>query len=88
MVFDAAVRASGRIHCRYLLGRTERHQHCTVCMGEISFQTAHFGTTGRLKVSAIHNPVDYNELKLIREGARPISINTELSIICENVASG
>ncbi|MBL9059840.1 MAG: phosphomannomutase [Mangrovicoccus sp.] len=40
---------------------------------EIYFATAHFGAGGGLMVTASHNPIDYNGIKMVREGARPIS---------------
>lgn len=40
---------------------------------EIYFATAHGGFDGGLVVTASHNPIDYNGIKFVREGARPIS---------------
>ena len=40
---------------------------------EIYFATEHFGAGGGLMVTASHNPIDYNGIKMVREGARPIS---------------
>ncbi|QMB05653.1 colanic acid biosynthesis phosphomannomutase CpsG [Citrobacter freundii] len=40
---------------------------------EIYFATFHFGVDGGIEVTASHNPLDYNGMKLVREGARPIS---------------
>jgi phosphomannomutase len=40
---------------------------------EIYFATAHGGYDGGLVVTASHNPIDYNGIKFVREGARPIS---------------
>jgi len=45
---------------------------------EIYFATAHLGTCGGIMVTASHNPIDYNGMKLVREGARPISADTGL----------
>ncbi len=33
---------------------------------------------GGIEVTASHNPIDYNGMKLVREGARPISGDTGL----------
>ncbi len=33
---------------------------------------------GGIEVTASHNPMDYNGMKLVREGARPISGDTGL----------
>lgn len=40
---------------------------------EIYFATFHLGVDGGIEVTASHNPLDYNGMKLVREGARPIS---------------
>lgn len=40
---------------------------------EIYFATFHLGLDGGIEVTASHNPLDYNGMKLVREGARPIS---------------
>ncbi|TCV95765.1 phosphomannomutase/phosphomannomutase/phosphoglucomutase [Luteibacter rhizovicinus] len=45
---------------------------------EVYFQTAHRVVAGGIMVTASHNPFDYNGMKLVREGARPISGDTGL----------
>jgi phosphomannomutase/phosphoglucomutase len=45
---------------------------------EVYFQTFHRGVAGGIMVTASHNPIDYNGMKLVREGARPISGDTGL----------
>lgn len=40
---------------------------------EIYFQTADLGAAGGVMITASHNPIDYNGMKLVRDGARPIS---------------
>ena len=45
---------------------------------EIYFATFHLGVDGGIEVTASHNPMDYNGMKLVREGARPISADTGL----------
>ncbi|WP_058962024.1 phosphomannomutase CpsG [Type-E symbiont of Plautia stali] len=40
---------------------------------EIYFATFHLGIDGGIEVTASHNPMNYNGMKLVREGARPIS---------------
>jgi phosphomannomutase len=45
---------------------------------QVYFATFHLGLDGGLMVTASHNPADYNGLKLVREGARPISADTGL----------
>ena len=55
---------------------------------EIYFQTAHRGVGGGIMVTASHNPMDYNGMKLVREGARPISGDTGLGDIQKLAESG
>jgi len=45
---------------------------------EIYFATSHLQTAGGIVVTASHNPMDYNGMKLVREGSRPISGDTGL----------
>lgn len=45
---------------------------------EVYFQTAHRKVAGGVMVTASHNPIDYNGMKLVREAARPISGDTGL----------
>ncbi len=54
---------------------------------EVYFQTAHLGAAGGIMVTASHNPMDYNGLKLVREGARPISGDSGLLTIRDTVAN-
>ncbi len=55
---------------------------------EVYFQTFHRGVAGGIMVTASHNPMDYNGMKLVREGARPISGDTGLRDIERLVESG
>tara|TARA_R110001583_G_scaffold26757_2_gene96260 strand:+ start:28333 stop:29718 length:1386 start_codon:yes stop_codon:yes gene_type:complete len=48
---------------------------------EIYFATFHLQVAGGVEVTASHNPMDYNGMKLVREGARPISGDTGLKEI-------
>ncbi len=48
---------------------------------EVYFQTFHRQVAGGIMVTASHNPIDYNGMKLVREGARPISGDTGLRAI-------
>jgi len=54
---------------------------------EVYFQTAHLGAAGGVMVTASHNPMDYNGMKLVREGSRPISGDSGLFAIRDFAAS-
>ena len=41
---------------------------------EVYFATGHLGSVGGIMVTASHNPADYNGLKLVGEGAAPLSV--------------
>ena len=49
----------------------------------IYFATAHLNADGGIMVTASHNPKEYNGMKLVRKGARPISGDTGLEEIGE-----
>ena len=48
---------------------------------EVYFATFHGQLAGGIMVTASHNPKDYNGMKLVREGARPISGDSGLALI-------
>lgn len=48
---------------------------------EIYFATFHLGVDGGIEVTASHNPLNYNGMKLVRENSRPISGDTGLRYI-------
>lgn len=48
---------------------------------EVYFATSHLGAAGGIMVTASHNPADWNGMKLVREGSRPISGDTGLNEI-------
>ncbi|MEM7469773.1 MAG: phosphomannomutase [Pseudomonadota bacterium] len=53
---------------------------------EVYFATTHLEAGGGLMVTASHNPIDYNGIKMVREGSRPISAADglgEISDLCE-----
>lgn len=50
---------------------------------EIYFATKHLGVDGGIEVTASHNPIDFNGLKLVREDSKPISSDTGLLAIKE-----
>ena len=45
---------------------------------EVYFATSHFRADGGIEVTASHNPIDFNGMKLVRAGSRPISSDTGL----------
>ncbi|CAM7595365.1 Phosphomannomutase [Klebsiella pneumoniae] len=45
---------------------------------EIYFATSHLNVDGGIEVTASHNPMDYNGMKLVREKSQPISGDTGL----------
>ena len=55
---------------------------------EVYFQTAHRDVGGGIMVTASHNPMDYNGMKLVREDARPVSGDTGLRDIEALAESG
>jgi phosphomannomutase len=48
---------------------------------EVYFATGQLGMDGGIVVTASHNPKDYNGMKFVREGSRPISGDTGLDVI-------
>ncbi|MDO4449560.1 MAG: phosphomannomutase CpsG [Moraxella sp.] len=48
---------------------------------EVYFATSHYGAIGGIEVTASHNPINYNGLKMVRENSRPISSDTGLADI-------
>lgn len=55
---------------------------------EIYFAAFHLEVDGGVIVTASHNPADYNGMKLVRQGARPISGDTGLREIERLAAAG
>ncbi|MBW7921969.1 MAG: phosphomannomutase [Rubellimicrobium sp.] len=55
---------------------------------EVYFATADYGAGGGLMVTASHNPADWNGIKLVGEGARPISWETGLEAVHDLVVAG
>ncbi|MEO7072374.1 MAG: phosphomannomutase [Rhodanobacter sp.] len=54
---------------------------------EVYFQTAHLRAAGGVMITASHNPMDYNGMKLVREGSRPISGDSGLFAIRDFAAA-
>ena len=50
---------------------------------EIYFATKHLGVDGGVEVTASHNPIDYNGMKMVKAGSVPISGDTGLNAIKE-----
>jgi len=50
---------------------------------EVYFATFHLKMDGGIMVTASHNPIDYNGMKLVREESRPVSGDTGLNDIRE-----
>ncbi|MDO4896765.1 MAG: phosphomannomutase CpsG [Moraxella sp.] len=48
---------------------------------EVYFATSHHNAIGGIEVTASHNPINYNGLKMVREHSRPISADTGLADI-------
>lgn len=48
---------------------------------EVYFATVHYKMDGGIMVTASHNPMDYNGMKLVRDGSRPISGDSGLETI-------
>lgn len=55
---------------------------------EIYFATSHAEMDGGIVVTASHNPADYNGMKFVREGSRPISGDSGLFEIRDLAARG
>ncbi len=55
---------------------------------EVYFQVDHLAAAGGVMVTASHNPIDFNGMKLVREGARPISGDSGLSAIRDQALAG
>jgi phosphomannomutase/phosphomannomutase/phosphoglucomutase len=54
---------------------------------EVYFATSHWKLDGGIMITASHNPVDYNGMKLVKEESRPISADTGLKDVERMVMS-
>lgn len=48
---------------------------------EVYFATFHLGVDGGIEVTASHNPINYNGMKLVKQGSQPVSGDTGLKDI-------
>ncbi len=48
---------------------------------EMYWATTEFGTCGGIQVTASHNPINYNGLKIVKKGSRPLDAVTEFNKI-------
>lgn len=55
---------------------------------QVYFSTFHLEADGGIMITASHNPMDYNGLKLVRSGSRPISGDSGLREIEEQAVEG
>lgn len=55
---------------------------------EMYFATAHYGADGGIEVTASHNPIDYNGMKLVGAGAAPLDPETEFAALADLARSG
>ena len=55
---------------------------------EVYFATSHYQALGGIEVTASHNPINYNGLKLVKEHSKPISANDGLAEIQALAESG
>lgn len=55
---------------------------------EVYFATFHLGVCGGIEVTASHNPLDYNGMKLVQAGAKPISGDSGLHTIKQLAEQG
>lgn len=55
---------------------------------EVYFATGHYGTDGGIEVTASHNPIDYNGMKLVGRGSAPLSPDIELAQVQALAESG
>lgn len=54
---------------------------------EVYFGTDHFEVGGGLMVTASHNPIDYNGIKMVQSGSRPISSEEGMQAIHDMAAA-
>ncbi len=55
---------------------------------EVYFATADQGADGGIEVTASHNPIDYNGMKMVAAGSAPLDPETEMPAIADLAQSG
>ena len=55
---------------------------------EMYFATDHLRADGGIEVTASHNPIDYNGMKLVKAGAAPLDPATELAELARLAQAG
>ncbi|MRX49672.1 phosphomannomutase [Paracoccus sp. S-4012] len=55
---------------------------------EVYFATPHFDADGGIEVTASHNPIDYNGMKMVGRGSAPLDPATDLPPLVALAASG
>ncbi|ARC36249.1 phosphomannomutase [Paracoccus yeei] len=55
---------------------------------EMYFATAHYGADGGIEVTASHNPIDYNGMKLVGPGAAPLDPDTDFARLADLAQAG
>lgn len=93
VVIGHDIRLSGEELCEALTrGLTEAGcdvTHIGQCGTEmIYFATSHYDFDGGIMVTASHNPKDYNGMKIVQKGARPVSSDTGLKDIEDMAITG
>lgn len=93
VVIGRDVRLSSESLTKALIrGFTDRGCHVIdigLCGTEmVYFATSHLKADGGIMVTASHNPMDYNGLKLVRKDSKPISGDTGLRDLEEQVVTG
>lgn len=91
VALGADVRATSEpLKCALALGLLSEGVH-VIDLGmtgteEVYFAAQHLDIDGAIEVTASHNPIDYNGMKLVRQQARPISGDTGLLDIKQQTA--
>ena len=55
---------------------------------EVYNATSHFGAGGGIEITASHNPINYNGMKIVAEGSRPVDSDGELAKVHKVAEAG